>query len=62
MGNIIAEREKQIGGTLVDKLQNAEEVKNAYVRLMDATAKYRENHKEVFNIKSSKSAHLSNAI
>ena len=64
MGNIIKEREKQIGGTLQQKIkwENAEDVKNAYGRLMLATADYREKNKDKFNVTSAKSAHLNNAV
>ena len=65
MGTIIKEREGQIRGTVTDKVP--EPWKSAYLALIDASQKYREQTQKeengwIFNTKESKAAQLENTI
>jgi hypothetical protein len=61
MGRIIAEREMQIRGT-VDRKVADPTAKQAYLSLIDASKRYREANRDMFNVTESKSAQLGNTV
>lgn len=60
MGNVIAERENQIKGTVSDKVE--EPWRSAYLALIEASKKYRIANKNKFNVKESRAAQLNNTV